>query len=168
MVVSKKKKPYSFEKPKYGSSYFQSIGPLGWCFLKVEMSVRVFVCLFVCLSVHLLRYRLNVFLPSFLESFFFCEFCLTSRILLVSVLLSASVERSLSPVCGIKSIWLVKIWNVSQQQAWLWYMFLIIRVTLYKENCMQPSEIMFICIGCKYIQYSREQCSAVQCGELQR
>ena len=43
---------------------FQSIGPLGQCFLKVEISVCVSVCLSVCLSVcSLLRYRLNVFLP---------------------------------------------------------------------------------------------------------
>ena len=47
---------------------FQRIGPLGRCFLQVEMSVCVFVrlsvCLSVCLSVSsLLRYRLTVFLP---------------------------------------------------------------------------------------------------------
>ena len=43
----------------FGSYYFQSIGPLGRCFLKVNL----FICLSVCLSVcSLLRYRLNVFL----------------------------------------------------------------------------------------------------------
>ena len=40
---------------------FQSIDPLGRCFLYVEMS------LCVCLSVHFLRYRLNVFLPPLFE-----------------------------------------------------------------------------------------------------
>ena len=39
---------------------FQSIGPLGRCFLCVEMSVCVFVRVSVC---SLFRYRLNVFLP---------------------------------------------------------------------------------------------------------
>ena len=39
---------------------FQSIGPLGRCFPKVEMSVCPCVCLCVC---SLLRYRFNVFLP---------------------------------------------------------------------------------------------------------
>ena len=39
---------------------FQSIGPLGKCFLYVELSVCLFVCPSVC---SLLRYRLNVFLP---------------------------------------------------------------------------------------------------------
>ena len=43
---------------------FQIIGPLGRCFLKVEMSVRLSVCLSVLLCVcSLLRYRLTVFLP---------------------------------------------------------------------------------------------------------
>ena len=37
---------------------FQSIGPLGRCFLWVEMSI----CLCVSVSVHFLRYRLVVFL----------------------------------------------------------------------------------------------------------
>ena len=42
--------------------------------------------------------------------FFFCKFCLTSRIFLVSVLLSASVERCLVSVCGIFSdgAWMFK------------------------------------------------------------
>ena len=43
---------------------FQSIGPLGRCFLKVEMSVCPSVCPCVRLCVcSLLRYRLTVFLP---------------------------------------------------------------------------------------------------------
>ena len=46
------------------SNLFQSIGPLGRCFLKVEMAVRLSVRLFVRLSVcSLLRYHLNVFFP---------------------------------------------------------------------------------------------------------
>ena len=41
--------------------YFQSIGPLGRCFLEV---VGLSVCLSVC---SLLRYRLNIFFPPFPE-----------------------------------------------------------------------------------------------------
>ena len=48
--------------------YFQSIGPLGRCFLYVEMSVCLSVCLSVCVFVcSLLRYRLTVFLPTLPE-----------------------------------------------------------------------------------------------------
>ena len=44
--------------------HFQSIGPLGRCFLQVDFSICASVCLFVCLCVcSLLRYGLNVFLP---------------------------------------------------------------------------------------------------------
>ena len=45
---------------------FQSIGPLGQCFLQVDLSICLCVCVYVfsvCLSVHFLRYRSNVFLP---------------------------------------------------------------------------------------------------------
>ena len=38
---------------------FQSIGPLGPCFLDVNLSM----CVSVCVSVHFLRYRLNALLP---------------------------------------------------------------------------------------------------------
>ena len=54
----------SFARPDLSAAvllcrqYFQSIGPLGRCFLYIDLSVRQFVC--VC---SLLRYRLNVFLP---------------------------------------------------------------------------------------------------------
>ena len=37
--------------------------------------------------------------------------------------------------------------------AWLWYIFLIIRVTLYKENSKPPSQLNFRCIGGKYMLY---------------
>ena len=40
---------------------FQSIGPLGRCFLLVNFSV----CVCVCPSVHLLRYHFNIFFPTF-------------------------------------------------------------------------------------------------------
>ena len=52
-----------WKKSKY-KLHFQSIGPLGRCFLEVQMSICLSVCVSVCVSIcSLLRYRLNVFLP---------------------------------------------------------------------------------------------------------
>ena len=62
---------------------FQSIGPLGRCFLLVEMSICLFVCLSVflcvCLSVcSLLRHRLTVFLLVLVAIVTWAENCSTT------------------------------------------------------------------------------------------
>ena len=56
-----------WKKSKY-KLLFQSIGPLGRCFLELQMSICLSVCVSVCVSIcSLLRYRLNVFLPPLSE-----------------------------------------------------------------------------------------------------
>ena len=56
-----------WKKSKY-KMHFQSIGPLGRCFLEVQMSICLSVCVSVCVSIcSLWRYRLNIFLPPLSE-----------------------------------------------------------------------------------------------------
>ena len=58
--ISRRNKAIVKTDPEQVYHNFQSVGPLGLCFLLVDLSVGVSVCVYVC---SLLRYNLNVFLP---------------------------------------------------------------------------------------------------------